>query len=81
MDKDKRSPPTDEEKLIEDCLPQIPEEFAELQELVVVHQSLFFDQATLLKARYDAFLCAGFNEEQALQLVLRWGLKKNLTDS
>ncbi len=68
-------------KLIDSDVPQIPEEFKELQLLKACHPTLFHDQATLLRARFDAFLNVGFNEDQAMQLLLRWGLKANLTDT
>jgi len=81
------SPPVNTEncdeqtKLIDSDVPQIPEEFGELQLLKACHPTLFHDQAILIRARFDAFLSVGFNEDQAMQLILRWGLKANLTDS
>ena len=68
-------------KLLQDKMPEMPEEFTELQTLKILHPSLFLEQAQLLKARFDALMKAGFNAEQAMQIILRWGLKKNLTDS
>lgn len=84
--KKRGSPPAEnnnceEAKLIDSDVPQIPEEFGELQLLKACHPTLFHDQALLMRARFEAFLNVGFNEDQALKLLLRWGLKANLTDT
>jgi hypothetical protein len=70
--------PSLQPKTIEQTLPKLPDELIDLQTLQAVHPSLFLEQANLLRKRFDAFLAVGFTEDQAMQLILRWGLKKNL---
>ncbi|MBU0624752.1 hypothetical protein KKF05_00230 [Patescibacteria group bacterium] len=65
---------------VERSLPELPGDFAELQMITAVYPTVLFDQAKLLRARYNSFLKAGFTEDQAMQLLLRWGLKTKLTD-
>jgi len=82
MNKDRsdKSGKTPANNLIGKNLPQVPQEFMDLRTTLACHPTLFEDQAELLYARYAALLKKGFSEDQALQLILQFGLKPNLTN-
>ncbi|MEA3249959.1 MAG: hypothetical protein U9Q03_06450 [Patescibacteria group bacterium] len=44
------------------------------------HPDMFLVQARLLKKRFDTLKEAGFTKHEALQIILRFGLKKDLAD-
>ncbi len=59
---------------------QFSQELMDLISTLHRHPDMFEIQAGLLQKRFKALKAAGFSEEFAQQIILRFGLKKDLAD-